>query len=90
MRTGNFKFSTIRRAGMKLFQNVDASREFFIVESVVPLTVVVPVRHTLEANALNHKKFNQERRPLVVFCGLRFGFMQAGYPVHETQPFAGC
>jgi len=57
---------------------VDEPRQFFFVKSVVPLSVVVPVCHALEANALNHKKFNQERRTLVVFCGLRFGFMQAG------------
>jgi hypothetical protein len=57
---------------------VDASRKFFIVESVVPLSLEVPVRHTLETSALNHKKLNQERRPFVVFGGHGSGFMQAG------------
>lgn len=80
----------IREAKVELLQNAHCAGQFPIVKRVVPFSFEILVGHTLEASTLHQKKFNQERRCLVVFTGRGPGLMAAGQPFQESPHFVIC
>ncbi len=72
-----------------LSYNADIARQHPVVKGPVPLAIETQIGHALEADALDHEKFHQERRYFIM-PGLRFGSVAANDIVEQTSLLTGC